>query len=677
MVKFILNPLTYCITSSNYIDPFFIGIGTSNPTKTLDVVGTFNVSGTIYNNGVPFSGGGGTGLWTSNGANIYYANSVGIGSSAPISILDLNRVRFYTHLNYGRISMNRALDNSPNIFIEGVGDFGTDSVRIRNNVMGMECGTSHIGFGSNNTFRVNVLGCIGIGTTQPSQKLHVQGNTYFSSNVGIGTFLPNAKVHLFSTSAIDNNYERGGLLVENTNSGSAGIVLQNLNTRVENKSWYIGTYNDSLNILYGNTSNDIRMSFLSSGCIGIGTTLPIKTLHIQGDASFKNDHLSYGSLITSNMVTLNASSNIVPSVSSAPHLTLNTTNQTAFITYLSRTVSTLSGGWWSSSSNPYYSQIAMTKASSETYIGGVLLPGGRVLFIPYTSSFLRVYDPRANTMITNTIPSGAALYSGGVVLNNGTVVMTPYTNVIGFYNPYNNVYSSNVYPQFNSADYRGGVLGTNGNVYFMPFNSATSIGVFNPTNGVFSKITTTTMPNNAYYGGVLIPDGRIVCIPHSATTILIINTSGTYSFVGTTPGNQAFAGGVLLPDGRVLFVPYNYSSIGFFNPITNVYSTVAITVSTGSVPYFRGGVLTADGRVVFSPYNSYNIGLYNIYTNTYSEIATGNAINSLFGTNVMLLDGRVLFVPYSSGITNSSIGILSGFPKLPVDLCYHPSFNKV
>jgi len=37
---------------------------------------------------------------------------------------------------------------------------------------------------------------VGIGTTLPIQSLHVQGNVYFSSNIGIGTTIPLARLHL-------------------------------------------------------------------------------------------------------------------------------------------------------------------------------------------------------------------------------------------------------------------------------------------------------------------------------------------------------------------------------------------------------------------------------------------------------------------------------------------------
>jgi streptogramin lyase len=414
------------------------------------------------------------------------------------------------------------------------------------------------------------------------------------------------------------------------------------------------------------------MSIQTNGMIGIGTTYSAERLRVQGQAFFKNDHLVYGSLIISSNLTI-SSCNIIPMVTSAPHVTNNTT----FTTYLSRCISTTSGAWWASATNPIYTSISMTKVSSETHSGGLLLPGGRVLFVPYTSNKLRIFDPKTNTVTTMDIPSGSALYSGAVLLKNGLVILAPYNNYIGFFNPINNIYTSTQYAQFNSADFRGAVLGNDGYVYFMPFNSIYSIGLYNPTNNLFGVITTTALPLNAYYGGVSLPDGRIIGVPHSATNVLIINTTGSYSLVGTTPGNQAYAGGVLLPDGRVLFVPYNRSTIGFFDPSTNSYTELSITVTTGSAPYFRGGVLTADNRVILSPYNSYNIGVYNITTNTYSEITTGLTSVNTFGANVMLLDGRVLFVPYSTGVTSAPIGIVSGFPKLPSELCFHPAFNKI
>jgi len=68
-----------------------IGIGKALPAYRLDVLGDINLSGTIYQNGVPFSGGGGgSSVWSVLNSNIYYnSGNVGIGTSTPEYTLDI------------------------------------------------------------------------------------------------------------------------------------------------------------------------------------------------------------------------------------------------------------------------------------------------------------------------------------------------------------------------------------------------------------------------------------------------------------------------------------------------------------------------------------------------------------------------------------------------------------
>ena len=57
-----------------------VGIGTTNPSKELEVIGDINFTGDLYKNGTPFSGS----IWNMTGNRIYYdTDNVGIGTTNP------------------------------------------------------------------------------------------------------------------------------------------------------------------------------------------------------------------------------------------------------------------------------------------------------------------------------------------------------------------------------------------------------------------------------------------------------------------------------------------------------------------------------------------------------------------------------------------------------------------
>ncbi len=266
-----------------------IGIGTSTPAFTLDVNGIINASA-LYVNGAPYIGS----QWTTNGTSVYYnTGNVGIGTTTPIATLDVN----------GLIKMRTALITAnEDVINKGYLDSALASTTAQ---IITQVATSSFWQGSmaGSIYNAN-SGSVGIGTTNPSGKLHITD----ASNT--------TRYASFSST---------GLLTINFQDGTGSIpflTLQNpygnmgVSSHILFKSGYAGTtYVDSGRITLGHevdwtstaatrdsylalfTSLDgalgEKMRITSAGNVGIGVTNPIHKLQI----SSGNLSLSDGNFI--------------------------------------------------------------------------------------------------------------------------------------------------------------------------------------------------------------------------------------------------------------------------------------------------------------------------------------------------------------------------------------------
>jgi len=424
-------------------------------------------------------------------------------------------------------------------------------------------------------------------------------------------------------------------------------------------------------ILYG-IPEALRIT--SDGRIGVGVANPTAALEVAGDALF-NGNVNVAGVLGDTILT------------TAPYVTFDGTTAArdrflAWMQYVTSAryrynfspVTLKKNVWWNASYNAdmydplTYSAITVGAVGSDAYSGSVLLPDGRVILVPHSAGAIGIFNPATNTYSTTTnIGLGLYKYWGGVLLPDGRVVFAPRGAAgLGIFNPTTNVFTTVSTGAASGERHFGCVLLPDGRVVFVPTN-ATAIGIFNPTTNTYSTVGDVGASTYKYQGGVLLPDGRVVFVPQNSTAIGIFNpVTNSYSTIGDlgSAGNK-YSGGVLLPDGRVAFVPITAQGLGIFNPATNTFSTIA-----GATGSSYGGVLLPDGRLVFVPSGT-TIGIFNPTNNSCTTIS-GALGGSTYLGGLLLPDGRTLFVPYSG----STIGILSGSPRPPPELCYHPCFNK-
>ena len=317
---------------------------------------------------------------------------------------------------------------------------------------------------------------------------------------------------------------------------------------------------------------------------------------------------------------------------------------------------------------------------NDAYNGGTLAPDGSVVFIPANTNSIGIFMPSTNYYYTVTpaiatppfgiLSLAGNQYRGGVVLPNKSLLFAPYNSLsIGIFDSslINNsaanygFYTINpIYPTLaGNGAFNGCVLIPNGRVIFVP-SASTVIGIYDYTQSAsvqnnygYSAVNIKISGN--YSGGVLLSDGRVLFIPATATatanstnsansasigiynpTTKIINKSPVgYSTI--TPKNPSlngqFASGVLLPDGSVLFIPFGDTSatsiITIFNPITNTISIVTPSYPMVGNDYY-GGTLLKDGRVVCAPYFNRNIGILSGYnTSSHQELCMNPMFNKL------------------------------------------------
>jgi hypothetical protein len=146
-------------------------------------------------------------------------------------------------------------------------------------------------------------GRIGVGTTEPTYKLHVAGNAYVTSNlavgttdfrvdtssnrVGVGITTPNSKLHVAGNAYVSSNLTVGtSKLFVNALTGHVGVGSASPNSNLH----VVGNAYVSSNLTIGDS--DLFVNALT-GRVGIGSASPNSNLHVVGNA-YVSSNLTVG-----------------------------------------------------------------------------------------------------------------------------------------------------------------------------------------------------------------------------------------------------------------------------------------------------------------------------------------------------------------------------------------------
>lgn len=459
-----LNSVSTNLTATNLITTTAtipsmtsINITTSSLVASSGITaGNINFTGSLYQNGSLYT----SSQWIgTSGTSLYYGSTgsvfVGIGTTNPQYTLDVNGIaRFTGGISTGTLAITNNLNMYSSVYHNTYGSYLTSSTSSGLIYSGTVSGPNLYGVGGgilgyNGNVAVvswNSSGNVGINTTTQTYNLDVIGSTRVSGGMYLTTpFVVNNTSNsssvtgaglnisgdvLLSGGTVGNIYwtntlVNGAVSFSNRSPGSRIIVYPNISNNTLDYS--IGVESQNLWFSspggfkwYANSTSATLT--LTSGNVGINTSVPSSSLDVTGTARFTTS-VTTNSLYSTNITSTNSvfTSSTVSSLTSAQISsgTLSVTNQIVNNSLVSnQTVSSLNA------TNSTFASVLITNSLSASFdantIGSVFTTGGNVGINTTTPGYK--LDISGTTRINNTTFStnnttGALYCSGGIAVN--------------------------------------------------------------------------------------------------------------------------------------------------------------------------------------------------------------------------------------------------------------------
>jgi len=227
-------------------------------TNQVQVDGSINIDGSIFQWNLPFTGGGGS-QWTTNGSAIYYnAGNVGIGFSSPQAPLHVQ-----TADNFPQVRINASTGTT----------FPETGIRFRSSATATGIHADIFVKGVS----VNETGRMGFRVPYTDERMSILSD----GKIGIGTKDPSSSLHIFSDGGAAANFTisgsgEQGIRVLNT-AGVGGIRNSMKWANRNDRDWTWITYTDTLATGVHDdwqlqNRNGVVINCSSVGRVGFGTS---------------------------------------------------------------------------------------------------------------------------------------------------------------------------------------------------------------------------------------------------------------------------------------------------------------------------------------------------------------------------------------------------------------------